>query len=325
MSGTPETIIVAATAFRVAVGNEIDIFVSLQDANGLAVFGEVVSIVTDDGLTITSGGETDTSGTVALKATSDIAGTFRPVFNNADAGSKAVEVTFSEDGYRVPIGGDTGPDEPTGIANSRIRINNIRTILSNIDASQHPGISNDAVVGMQTRVDTLETSLNNYETSQSNQSGCKDSVRVTRADGTEEQMPIDEFTNQYVPPSPLDIANEVVDIIRARNTDFGDSSFDPTEFDEELNELIEEVEESLGRGWMGYSTTDELIDTYFEPFDDRLSDLEENEDEDFEEWVESSRSTSTISIEGVDIERIDTVTFDRPNGKQVKLVLNHGS
>lgn len=40
-------------------------------------------------------------------------------------------------------------------------------------------------------------------------------------------------------------------------------------------------------------------------------------------WVESSRVTTSDEVNGVTIERIDEVTFNKPTGGQVTLVFNH--
>jgi len=60
-----------------------------------------------------------------------------------------------------------------------------------------------------------------------------------------------------------------------------------------------------------------------DPFDMPLEDIYNEAVPAEEVWNESSRETSIIDVSGVQIERIDSVTFSRGNGKIITLVFNN--
>jgi len=60
-----------------------------------------------------------------------------------------------------------------------------------------------------------------------------------------------------------------------------------------------------------------------DPFEFPVDDIYNDTTPDEEVWDEVSRETSNIDVRGVQIERIDSVTFSRGSGKIIKLNFNN--
>lgn len=66
-----------------------------------------------------------------------------------------------------------------------------------------------------------------------------------------------------------------------------------------------------------------VIPSFGDPYEAPVEDFFENAAPQNQTWNEQSRETSIVNVSGVQVERIDSVTFNTGNGKLVTLVFNN--